>query len=167
MSKRTASSPPTDPPPTPRPQRGRLGRRNQSGVAALEFALVIPMFIFVLYGLITFGVILAQKQQITNAAADGARSAVGSATLAAAKTVATDRVHKSLGPETAYHLSFNEVGDADYDPTIQASGACGTNNCITVRIRYDYGAHPTVPPAPGLGLVTPSTFRSVAVVQYA
>jgi len=114
---------------------------------------VIPIFVFVLYGLITFGVILAQKQQITNAAADGARAAVGQTSPAAAIAAATSRVQQSLGAPVNYTPSYS-------------TGVCGSGNCITVDIVYNYGAHPIVPPAPGLGLVTPTTFHSSAVVQY-
>jgi len=33
--------------------------RGENGVEMLEFALVIPIFVFVLYGLIAFGIMLA------------------------------------------------------------------------------------------------------------
>ena len=117
-------------------------------------ALVFPVFIFVLYGLITFGVILAQKQQITNAAADGARAAVGQADPVGA---ATARVQQSLGLPGKYTATYATAPCA----------APATGSCITVDIVYDYANHPLVPPAPGLGLVTPNTFTSKAVVQYA
>jgi Flp pilus assembly protein TadG len=115
-------------------------------------AIAFPIFIFVLYGLITFGVILAQKQQITNAAADGARAAVGATDPVGA---ATARVQQSLGSPGNYTATYT-------------TGTCsgGSGNCITVNIVYDYANHPLVPPAPGLGLVTPNTFHSSAVVQY-
>ncbi len=44
-------------------------RRDQKGAAAVEFALVILPLMIVLYGLIYFGMALATKQRITNAAA--------------------------------------------------------------------------------------------------
>src|SRR5438270_9596571 len=50
---------------------------GENGVELLEFALVIPIFVFVLYGLIAFGLMLSAKQTVTNAAAEGARAAVG------------------------------------------------------------------------------------------
>ena len=48
----------------------RRARRDQRGAAILEFALVAPLFFLVILGLVTFGMILAKKQSITNAAAD-------------------------------------------------------------------------------------------------
>src|SRR4051794_20844099 len=55
----------------------RLARRDQKGVALLEFALVAPIFFFILYGLVVFGMALALKQGVTNAAAEAARSTIG------------------------------------------------------------------------------------------
>jgi len=118
-------------------------------------ALVLPVLIFVLYGLITFGVILAEKQQITNAAADGARAAVGQTSGPLAVAAATARVQQSLGAPGNYAANITY-------------GACsgGSGQCVTVNIVYDYANHPIVPTAPGLGLITPSTFTSKAIVQY-
>lgn len=135
----------------------RCRRGDQSGAALVEFALVVGIFMFVLYGLISFGMILAQKQRITNAAAEAARSAVGEPDSVAAVNAATARVTKLLGVSTgAYTATYNG----------SFSCAAGPANCIEVRIVYHNDTHPLVPPAPGLGLVTPDTFESTAVVQY-
>lgn len=135
------------------PPRRPLFRRNQSGAAAVEFALVVGLFIFILYGLISFGMILATKQRITNAAAEGARAAVGQTSPANAVSAATARVLAAGLPAGAYTPQYS-------------TAACGSNQCITVTITYDLAGHPVVPPAPGLGLVTPNTITSTAVVQY-
>ncbi len=141
------------------PTRRRLIKRGESGAAAVEFALVIGLFVFILYGLIAFGMILATKQRITNGAAEGARAAVGQTTDAAAKSVAIARITQALGtPGSTY-----TIGPGVGEPT---TATCGANKCITVTITYNLGAHPVVPPAPGLGLVTPNTISSTAVVQY-
>ncbi|HUR24083.1 MAG TPA: TadE/TadG family type IV pilus assembly protein [Acidimicrobiales bacterium] len=144
---RRHDSPPASPP------RRRHFRRDQSGAAAVEFALVVGLFVFILYGLISFGMILATKQRITNAAAEGARAAVGQTSAAAAVTAATNRVLAAGLPAGAYTPTY-------------ATAACGSNQCITVTITYNLAGNPVVPPAPGLGLVTPSTISSSAVVQY-
>jgi len=136
------------------PLRRRFLRRDESGAAAVEFALVVGLFVFILYGLIAFGMILATKQRVTNAAAEGARAAVGQTTSAGAISAATARVLAAGLPTGAYTPTYS-------------TAACGSNQCITVTITYNLSAHPVVPAAPGLGLVTPSTLSSVAVVQYA
>jgi Flp pilus assembly protein TadG len=131
------------------PERGG----NESGAAILEFSLVVLLFVSFLYALVAFGVILAKKQEITNAAADGARSAVGSATPMA---TAQARVEQALGaPGTKYTATY-------------LTGACagGGGNCITVTIDWNYAANPVVPNPPLFGKVTPDTLSAKAVVQY-
>ena len=140
------------------PPRRRLLRRDQSGAAAVEFALVVGLFVFILYGLISFGMILATKQRITNAAAEGARAAVGQTNAADAKNAAITRVAAAGLPAGAY-----SIGPGPGEPSVYA---CGSFQCIEVTVTYNLAANPVVPPAPGLGLVTPNTISSKAVVQY-
>ena len=140
------------------PPRRRLFRRDQSGAAAVEFALVVGLFIFVLYGLITFGMILATKQRVTNAAAEAARAAVGQTNAADAKSAAVARVLASGLPSGTY-----TIGPGAGEPSVFA---CGSFQCIQVTVTYNLAGNPVVPPAPCLGLVTPSTISSTAVVQY-
>ena len=62
----------------------KLLRRRQSdsrGQAMVEFALILPLFLTVLVGVIVLGIIVFYNQQLTNAAREAARFAsVGSAT---------------------------------------------------------------------------------------
>jgi len=138
--------------------RRRLRRGDESGAALVEFALVVGLFVFILYGLISFGMMLALKQGITNAASEGARSAVGLTGVAAtnkAKATVADRL-SWLGPNYS-------AGDV----TVAAPAPCvgGSGTCITVKISYPWEARPIVPPAPGLGLVSPEKFGAEATVQ--
>ncbi len=55
--------------------RQRSGRRDERGVALVEFALVLPVLIMILLGLITGGLVLNEKQQMTYATREGARYA--------------------------------------------------------------------------------------------
>jgi Flp pilus assembly protein TadG len=148
------------------PARARRGlfHRNESGAALVEFALVAGLFAFFMYGLVAFGMILATKQNVTNAASEAARSAVGAADSATAISTAQARVVKSLGTANGRY----SIGPGATGPT---TGPCSAAaplgpQCITVTITYDLAGHPIVPPAPGLGLVTPNSFTSTAVVQY-
>ena len=53
--------------------RRRLGR---SATAALEFALVAPVFLMLAVGILTFGLYFGALIAVTNAAAEGARASV-------------------------------------------------------------------------------------------
>jgi Flp pilus assembly protein TadG len=52
-----------------------LERREhgQRGVAMVEFAIILPLLILLLFGIIEFGLLLFNKQVITNASREGAR----------------------------------------------------------------------------------------------
>jgi len=158
--------------------RGRPGRwrRDQSGAAAVEFVLVaIPLF-FILYGLIAFGMMLALKQSVTSAAAEGARAVVGVVDDPA--TAGVDERVKKAQDTVANRLGW--LG-SKYQPSDLTVGwyDSGTNSCsalavgapvpapatICVKIAYPYGSRPLIPTAPGLGLITPSTLGSEARVQ--
>ena len=138
----------------------RRFRRNEAGAALVEFSLVIGLFVMILYGLVYFGMALATKQRVTNAAAEGARAAVGAASPGDAQTIAYSRVESLLGAQ-----------NGRYTPTAVAapctSAAPAGPQCITVTITYHWGTHPVVPAAPGLRLAPVDNLGSKAVVQYA
>lgn len=137
--------------------------RGEKGVEMLEFALVIPIFIFVLYGLIAYGMMLSAKQTITHSASEAARAAVSAPAGDQATEIqmAHDRAASAMQSLSQYH-----VDDPGAFSAVVAPCSVGSpNNCITVKITYDYSAHPIVPPAPGLNLVTPDKLTSTAVVQ--
>jgi len=52
------------------------GRRRRAGAAAVEAALVLPMVLLVLFGILEYGRLLALRQICNNAAKEGARFAV-------------------------------------------------------------------------------------------
>jgi len=54
----------------------RLCRRNRRGAAAVEFAVVAPVFFLLVFGLIEFGRMVMVQQVITNASREGSRVAV-------------------------------------------------------------------------------------------
>lgn len=156
------------------PGRGlsRRLRRSESGAAAVEFALVaLPLF-FILYALIAFGMMLALKQSVTSAAAEGARSAVGIVDDPATPGV-DERIEKA---KTTVSNRLGWLG-SKYDPNdvevnwysgtscSSTPPATGSPAIICVRIEYPYETRPLIPTAPGLGLLTPSTLSSEALVQ--
>ena len=54
---------------------GRTGTRQHRGVAAVEFAIVLPIFLLVIFGMIEFGRAIMVQQVLTNASREGARRA--------------------------------------------------------------------------------------------
>jgi len=54
----------------------RTNRRRSKGVAAVEFALIVPLLLVILFGIIDFGFMLYDKAMLTNAAREGARAGI-------------------------------------------------------------------------------------------
>jgi Flp pilus assembly protein TadG len=149
-------------------ERFRRTRGDDRGTAALELAFVLPVFLLIVYGGLSFGLAMAAKGSITQAAAEGARSAIGASVIPAdngsqcaayTRTAQTQAVQalKGLGAAATYAVVTPTVGMA-------AGGACQDNAVtgviVTVTVSYPYGAHPTIPKAPGLGLVLPANINS-------
>jgi Flp pilus assembly protein TadG len=55
--------------------RPRRRERGQGGAAAVEFALVAPLVLLLLFGIIGYGFMLTFRQALSQGAAEGARSA--------------------------------------------------------------------------------------------
>jgi len=54
----------------------RRKNRNQRGTAAIEFALILPILVLLVLGIIEFSVALYDKAVITNASREGARAGI-------------------------------------------------------------------------------------------
>jgi hypothetical protein len=50
--------------------------KNQKGAALVEFALVLPMLLLILFGIIEFSILLYDKAVITNASREAARAGI-------------------------------------------------------------------------------------------
>jgi Flp pilus assembly protein TadG len=50
--------------------------KKQRGTAAIEFALIFPIFFIIFYAIVTYGLIFAAQQTLTLAGAEGARATV-------------------------------------------------------------------------------------------
>jgi len=51
-------------------------RSGESGVAAIEFAVLLPVLVLIVLGIIEFGILLYNQQVITNASREGARHGI-------------------------------------------------------------------------------------------
>ena len=146
------------------------GAKNfvQHGIAAIEFALVFPVFFVLLYGIITYVLIFLAQQSLTLAAEEGARAALryaaaDSLRLTNACSTATQLV-SWLGSGTGgvSIATCNTVG-----PVTCALPVGTTARCITVSVSYPYGSQPLVPLLLGsaMSVAVPSTLASSATVQ--
>jgi len=153
----------------------RRRQHDERGAEMVEFAFVVVLLIALLYGIISYGLILSAQSTVTQAAADGARAGIVAATT-------------PLGPkgiaegQAANDLSWMDKGqcyqpDAKPLPIGTSNGilTCvanqvpcpsnASNQCLSVTVTYQYAEDPIFPLLPGLGVITPSTISSTDVLQ--
>src|ERR687883_2023420 len=96
--------------------RGAL--RSQRGAALVEFSIAATLFLTLIYGSISYGVMFWVKNSITHAAGEGARSSIrGTDPVAEAKTAAEATIDRTL-PTT------NAAWAKPVTPTL---GTCATD----------------------------------------
>jgi Flp pilus assembly protein TadG len=105
--------------------RGRA--RNQRGAAAVEFALIAPLLLVLVMGIIDFGWMLMKANLVNNASRDAARVASLSGTYA--------DIDSSVDAE----LASAGIAAADATVVITCTNTSGTN-CENNAVSYDTNA---------------------------
>jgi len=139
-------------------QRRAVFARRQQGVAAVEFALVFPVMFLLIYGMITYGLIMVAQQTLTVAVGEGARAALRYSTSPA--SAACQAVDAS-----ATWLGANISGCASAVPVATTCPYPAVSQCLTVTATYAYAQNPLVPTLPGLNIILPTTLKASAIVQ--
>jgi len=109
--------------------------RCQKGVAAIEFAIILPVLMMIILGIIEFGLLMYDKQVITNASREGARAGV-----VVRKPQLTDLQVQDVVND---YISTNLVsfGSTPTSPviTINRTGMdFGDDLTVTVTYNYDF-----------------------------
>lgn len=112
----------------------RRRKRDQRGAAAVEFALILPIFLMVLFGVIDFGYAINRSAVVNNAARDAARVATFAEATPAEVTTAVQRALDGMPGVT---VTF------DCRPALPTDPACTFNdrmsgNYAAVTVRYQH-----------------------------
>ena len=109
---------------TPSLRRGAPGRH---GAAAVEFAVVAPVFFVFVFGMIEFGRMVMVQQILTNAAREGARVAIlPGATTSQVQTTATN--YLTAGAVSGASVTVN--------PDPPSSASFGSSVTVTVSVPF-------------------------------
>jgi hypothetical protein len=137
-------------------------RRTGRGAAAVEFALVAPLLLMLLFGILTYGYMLSFRQAVSQAAAEGAREAAVSPVEADRTDNARRAVTDAL---SGYGISCEgdrlrrsgkDVGSCVIGaPAKCEATAASSPLCVSVALDYFYEEHALTPTFPGFGLVLP------------
>ncbi|CAG2157103.1 TadE-like protein [compost metagenome] len=145
--------------------RAKATRRGHLGVAALEFAIVFPLLLTLVLGIVYYGMVLALQQVLTLAAEEGARAALRYPLTSNGGTLATTIDLRVSAAAQAARATLPDslatlVPAADVAQAIACSAPAGTT-CVRVTLNL-----PTTSLLPSVPLVpVPATLTGSAVVQ--
>lgn len=72
-------------------------RQNRSGTAAVEFAILSPILILILLGMVAYGIYFGASHSIQQLAADAARTAIAGLSASERETLVTDFIDRNAG----------------------------------------------------------------------
>lgn len=153
--------------------RKLLDRARERGAAAVEFALVLPVLIIILVGVIDFGMVTNAQAIVANAARDGARVASMGGDEAtscdAAVTAATTLVGFSdtgdcstSTPSVA--VSCLTAGGANCASTFNSSREVGGTAVVAVTYTYKW-ISPAVFGLPGQTTITKKAYMRIETLS--
>jgi Flp pilus assembly protein TadG len=113
--------------------RSFLKKQPDRGAALVEFAVVLPLLLLLLVGIVEFGLLFYNKQVLTNASREGARAGIAYKSQTEITQIVVNYCRGNQG------LSRLLRFDTDTDPSVTVTGAMGTyGNDLTVDVSYDY-----------------------------
>jgi Flp pilus assembly protein TadG len=108
--------------------------RRQDGQAMVEFALVLPILLLLIMGIIQFGIVFSHYVTLTDAVRAGARQAAVSRTLPDPVLVTENRVKQSAAGLKDSDL---DITVTPYDPD-DGSASWVQGGDVTVKATYPY-----------------------------
>ncbi len=130
----------------------RLLERNL-GASAVEFAIVLPLLVLLIFGIIELSFALYDKAMITNASREGARVGIVYRSPAVTNSEITSTVNNYLG---SHLITFGGKRSPSSDPVTGATvivtrTGASPGGEVRVRVGYTYGFLVLPRLTPGLG----------------
>ncbi len=112
------------------------GCRSESGASAVEFALLLPVLMMVLFGIIEFGFALYQQAVLTNASREGARLGI----VQASPAITTAEINAAIDN----YLTPAGINPANVTRNIVAGGVTGTPVTVSLTLPYTFRVLPNL-----------------------
>ncbi len=110
-----------------------MENNREKGTASVEFALILPLLLLMLFLIIEFSILLYDKAVITNASREGARKGI---VFSEDPRVTVDTI---IGIVTTYSASNLISFGPDTPITSVPSGPCAkSGDILTVNVTYTY-----------------------------
>jgi len=135
-------------------QNYKIGQR---GAATVEFAVILPLLVILVFGIIDVGLLLYNKQVITNASREGARAGIARSTISVENVVENYCRHR-LFPDGTLPSAVTVSGrngafqndltvTVTYDHNLMFAGIIGLSPSITMNGRTVMKMEPLPPPS--------------------
>jgi Flp pilus assembly protein TadG len=142
-----------------RVMRGRRGKGDE-GAAIVEMAMVGIVLVLLLMGIMVFGYLMAFRQNLVQAATEGARAGAVAAT-------GRSGVDATAAAQQAV-AGFGKTCGSSGLSCLVTVGACPNApaiSCVTVSLTYDYEHNPLLPDVPIVAGALPQTIQAKAVAE--
>ena len=108
-------------------------KKNQRGVAAVEFALILIPLVLLVFGTIEFSTLIYDKAMITNASREGARAGI---VYSYPDRISDAEIVNVVNTYCSNHM-ISLGGDSSVGTTITRTGN-STGDSLTVTVSYVY-----------------------------
>jgi Flp pilus assembly protein TadG len=125
--------------------------RSESGASAVEFAILLPLLMMILFGIIEFGLALYQQAVLTNASREGARLGI----VQSIPAITTAQIDATIDA----YLTPAGITPGNVTRTIVAGGVTGTPVSVGLTLPYTFMV------LPGLTSVAPTINLSAQTVM--
>lgn len=141
---------------------GQRSRRRSRGQSLVEFAMVLPIFMLILSGILDFGFLLYSRMTVINAAREGARAAIMVSDYSTIEEVAVGAAESSaagggISVTVPTPLICLQTSVSVSSPTPIGCASAKSGDSVVVEVDYTY--HTFFPLAFG------STFNLSSTVQ--
>ena len=139
---------------------------EQEGAAATEFAIVLPLLLVLVFGIIEFSILLYDKAMITNASREGARAGIVFNFDPSGPTRITDEeIRTIVGRYCATHLISFGSGSTLAVPITRTGSQEGASLTVTVNYPYRFLVFSNLIALFGGDSTNPLNLRAVTVMR--
>jgi Flp pilus assembly protein TadG len=131
-------------------------RLNERGATAVEFAILLPVLLLILFGIIEFGMIMYGREIVTNATREGARAGIVQGP--------PKRTEGEITAIANTYLTATGVNPTDVSFVVTGEGLANPNT-LTVNATYTYSfLFPYIPIV--VGIPNPLTITTQTVMRH-
>lgn len=109
--------------------------KEEKGAAAVEFAIVLPLLVLIVFGTMEFSLLMFNKQVITNAAREGARKAIIYRNPPVSNAEISNVVYEYCKGQL---ITFGDASTALESPIIKRTTNSEGDEMVKVIVSYKY-----------------------------